>query len=174
MSKPRDKPPASDSSRGKPPAEPIEVVRDVNAYWAVRPFKLVRELMLASSDWDDAARRFEEAGLRTDPIDPDVEVLLDVDVLQRSAWIGQRGRDQWIRFWQWWMEPWDDLKLDDADYEQIGNQCVLVEMHVSATPRDSDEPVEITVVQLFKVRDGLICMYGVYPNRDEALGAIRD
>jgi hypothetical protein len=152
-------------------AKPIDVVRDLNAYWAVRPFKLVRELMLASRDWDDAARRFDEAGLRPDPIDPDVEVLLDVEVLQGGNWIGQRGRDQWIRFWQWWMEPWSDLQLDDADYEQIGNH-VLVEMHVTATPGNSDEPIEITVVQLFKVRDGLICMYGVYPNRDEALGAI--
>jgi hypothetical protein len=152
-------------------AEPIDVVRELNTYWAIRPFKLVRELMLASRDWDDAARRFEEAGLRVDPIDPDVEVLLDVDAFQAGSWIGQTGRDQWIRFWQWWMEPWDGLQLDDADYEQISNH-VLVEMHVTATPRDGAEAIEITVVQLFKVRDGLICMYGVYPNRDEALGAI--
>jgi hypothetical protein len=151
--------------------EPIEVVRELNGYWAVRPFKLVRELMLASSDWEDAVKRFEEAGLRTDPIDPDVEVLLDVDELRGGSWIGQRGRDQWIRFWQWWMEPWEDLQLDDADYEQIGG-CVLVEMHVTAQPAGGGDPLEISVVQLFKLRDGLICMYGVYPNRDEALGAI--
>jgi hypothetical protein len=154
-------------------AEPIDVVRELNAYWAIRPFKLVRDLMLASRDWDDAVRRFEEAGLRPDPIDPDVEVLLDVEPLQARTWIGQRGRDQWIRFWQWWMEPWDDLKLEDADYEQI-RSCVLVEMDVTATPRASDEPVEIQVVQLFRVRDGLITLYGVYPNRDEALAAIHD
>jgi SnoaL-like domain len=154
--------------------KPIDVIRDLNSYWAVRPFKLVRELMLASKDWDDAAKRFEEAGLRTDPIDPDVEVLLDVDVLQRGAWIGQTGRDQWIRFWQWWMEPWDDLKLEDADYEELGNNCVLVEMHVEATPRDSADSVELAVVQLFRVRNGLITLYGVYPNRDEALAAARD
>ena len=153
--------------------EPIDLVRDLNNYWAIRPFKLVRELMLDSRDWDDAAKRFQEAGLRVDPIDPDVEVLLDVDELQGGSWIGQTGRDQWIRFWQWWMEPWADLQLDDADYEQIG-KCVLVEMHVTAAPRDGSDTVEITVVQLFQVRDGLICMYGVYPNRDEALAAIHD
>lgn len=173
MSNPRNRRPEAHTSTGMPSAEPIDVIRDLNAYWAVRPFKLVRELMLASRDWDDAVKRFEEAGLRTDPIDPDVEVLLDVDVLQGGSWIGQRGRDQWIRFWQWWMEPWDDLKLDDADYEQIGS-CVLVEMHVTATPRDAGESIEIPVVQFFKVREGLICMFGVYPNRDEALAAIRD
>ena len=155
-----------------PAAEPIEVIRELNAYWAVRPFKLVRELMLASRDWEDAVKRFEEAGLRPDPIDPDVEVLLDVDVLQTSSWIGQRGRDQWIRFWQWWMEPWDDLKLEDADYEQIGSY-VVVEMNVAATPRGDTESVEIPVVQLFKVSEGLIVLYGVYPNRDEALAAVR-
>jgi hypothetical protein len=156
---------------GMAAAEPIDLVRELNTYWAIRPFKLVRELMLASRDWDDAVKRFEAAGLRTDPIDPDVEVLLDVDELQAGRWIGQTGRDQWIRFWQWWMEPWDGLQLDDADYEQIGNH-VLVEMHVTAAPRDGGEPIEIAVVQLFKIRDGLICMYGVYPNRDEALAAI--
>ena len=149
-------------------------MRELNTYWAVRPFKLVRSLMLASHDWDDAVSRFEEAGLRTDPIDPDVEVLLDVDALQAGSWIGQRGRDQWIRFWQWWMEPWEDLHLDDADYEQIGSSCVLVEMHVTAKPAGGGDPLEISVVQLFKIRDGLIRIYGVYPNRDEALGAIHD
>jgi len=153
--------------------KPIEVVRAVNAYWAVRPFELVRELLLASEDWDDAVRRFEEAGLRPDPIDPDVEVVVDVDrVPEGAAWIGQRGRDQWISFWKWWAEPWDDLLFDDSDYEQIGDH-VLVEMHVTATPHGSTESIEIPVVQLFKIRDGLICLYGVYSNRDDALAAIR-
>lgn len=152
---------------------PIEVVRGLNAYWAVRPFGLVRELLLASEDWDDAVKRFEEAGLRPDPIDPDVEVVVDVDPIPEGAtWIGQRGRDQWINFWKWWFEPWDDLQFDDSHYEQMGNH-VLVEMHVTATPRGSAESIEIPVVQLFKIREGLICLYGVYPNRDEALGAIR-
>jgi hypothetical protein len=35
------------------------------------------------------------------------------------------------------------------------------------------EVVEMPARQLFKVRHGLICMYGVYPNRDDALAAIR-
>jgi hypothetical protein len=37
---------------------------------------------------------------------------------------------------------------------------------------DTGELVEIPAVQLFKVRYGLICVYGVYPNRDDALAAI--
>jgi hypothetical protein len=64
------------------------------------------------------------------------------------------------------------MQLDDADYEQIGDH-VLVEMDVTLTPRGSTESTEIPVIQLFKIRDGLICLYGVYPNRDEALAAIR-
>lgn len=156
-----------------PSAEPIEVVRALNAYWAVRPFELVRELLLASEGWDDAVRRFADAGLRPDPIDPDVEVVLDVDLApEGAAWIGQRGRDQWISFWKWWLEAWDDLLIEDSDYEQMGDH-VLVELQVTATPRGGLEPIETQVVQLFKVRDGLICLYGVYPNRDEALAAIR-
>jgi hypothetical protein len=161
-----------DTSIRMPSADPIEVVRALNAYWAVRPFALVRELLLASEDWDDAVRRFEEAGLRADPIDPDVEVVLDVDLIpEGAAWIGQRGRDQWISFWKWWFEAWDDLQIDDSDYEQIGDH-VVVEMHVTATPRGSTESIETPVVQLFKLREGLICLYGVYPNRDDALAAI--
>lgn len=162
-----------DTSTRMPSAEPIEVVRTLNAYWAIRPFELVRELLLASDDWDDAVRRFAEAGLRPDPIDPDVEVVVDIDpVPEGAAWIGQRGRDQWINFWKGWFEPWDDLLFDDSNYEQMGNH-VLVEMHVTATPRGSTESIEIPVVQLFKLNEGLICLYGIYPNRDDALAAIR-
>jgi len=162
-----------DTSERMSPSEPIEVVRALNAYWAVRPFELVRELMLASENWDDAVQRFEEAGIRPDPIDPDIEVVVDVDAIpEGAAWIGQRGRDQWISFWKQWFEPWEDLKLNDSDYEQIGDH-VLVEMDVTATPRGSTESAEIPVIQLFKIREGLICFYGVYPNRDDALAAVR-
>jgi hypothetical protein len=157
-----------------PAPRPVDLIRELNSYWAVRPFGLVRELMLASKDWDDAVKRFEEAGLRPDPIDPDVEVVVDVDPIPEGAtWIGQRGRDQWISFWKWWAEPWEDLKLDDTDYEQIGNH-VLVEVQVTAKPTGATESIEIPAVQLFRVRDGLITFFGVYPNRDEALAAVRD
>jgi limonene-1,2-epoxide hydrolase len=151
--------------------EPIEVVRDVNRTWATRPFEPTREALLAASDWEDAVRRFDEAGLPTDPIHPDVEVVLDAfpDV---PGLIGQTGRDGWIRFWQQWVEPWKDFSLEILDQEQIGEH-VVAEVHSSARTRSDDILVEMTLVQLFKVRDGLIAMYGVYPNRDDALAAIR-
>jgi limonene-1,2-epoxide hydrolase len=151
--------------------EPIEVVRDVNRTWATRPFELTREALLAASDWDDAVRRFAEAGLPTDPIDPGVEVVVDAfpDV---PGLIAQTGRDGWVRFWQRWVEPWKDFSLEVLDQEQIGDH-VVAEVHSSARTRAGDVLVDMTLVQLFKVREGLIVMYGVYPNRDDALAAIR-
>src|SRR5439155_27181871 len=110
--------------------EPMDVVRAVNHAWATRPFERTRDALLASSDWDDAVRRFEEEGLPTDPIDPDVEVVLDAfpDV---PGLIGQTGRDGWIRFGQQWVEPWKDFSLDVLDQEQIGDY-VVAEVHTSA------------------------------------------
>jgi hypothetical protein len=43
----------------------------------------------------------------------------------------------------------------------------------SARARETRELLEIPAVQLFKLRNGPICMYGVYANRDHALAAIR-
>src|SRR5690242_4573439 len=99
--------------------KPIEVIREVNRNWETRPFEPTREALLAASDWDDAARRFEEAGLPVDPIDPDVGVVMDAlpDV---PGQIGQTGRDGWIRFWQRWVEPWKDFEMKVLDQEQIG------------------------------------------------------
>jgi ketosteroid isomerase-like protein len=150
--------------------QPIEIIRELNRWWATRDFEKVRELLLASEGWDDAVERFQEAGLAIDPIDPDVEVIVDA-FPGGGDWIGQRGRDQWIRFWQVWVRPWRDFELEDSHYEQIGDH-VLAEVRVAARARDTGEPVEIPAVQLFKLRAGLICMYGVYPNRDDALAAI--
>jgi len=151
--------------------EPIDVIREVNRAWETRPFETVREAMLGASDWDDAVRRFTEAGLPIDPIDADLEVVLDAfpDV---PGLIGQTGRDGWIRFWQFWVEPWEEFEMKVADQEQIGDH-VVAEVRASARTRDGAANVELSVVQLFKVRDGLIVMYGVYPNRDDALAAIR-
>jgi SnoaL-like domain len=151
--------------------QPIEIIHELNRWWATRDFEKVRELLLASDGWDDAVKRFEEAGLATDPIDPDVEVIIDA-FPGGGAWIGQRGRDQWIRFWQAWVGPWRDFELEHSHYEQIRDH-VLVEVRVSARSRATGELVEIPAVQLFRLRGGLICMYGVYSNRDDALAAIR-
>ena len=151
--------------------KPIEVIREVNRNWETRPFEPTREALLAASDWDDAARRFEEAGLPVDPIDPDVEVVVDAlpDV---AGLIGQTGRDGWIRFWQRWVEPWKHFEMEVLDEEQIGDY-VISEAHARARTRDVNGELDITTVQLFKVRDELIVMFGVYPNRDDALAAIR-
>ena len=151
--------------------KPIEVAREVNRIWATRPFDQTRDVLLQSDGWDDAVRRFEEAGLATDPIDPDVEVVVDA-FPAGGTWIGQRGRDEWIQFWQAWVRPWGDFGLEELDYEQIGDQ-VVAEVRISARARDTGELVVIPAVQVFKVRNGLICLYGVYPNRDDALAAIR-
>jgi hypothetical protein len=150
--------------------QPLEIIRDLNRRWATRDFETMREALLGADSWDDAVRRFEEAGLPVDPIDPDVEVIVDA-FPGGGAWIGQRGRDQWIRFWQTWVRPWRNFELEDAYYEQVGDH-VLVEVRVSARTRDRGELVELPVVQLFNLRGGLVCMYGVYPNRDDALAAI--
>jgi ketosteroid isomerase-like protein len=152
--------------------KPVDIIRKVNEVWATRPFETTREVLLQSNGWDDAVARFEEAGLPTDPIDPDVEVVVDA-FPAGGTWIGQRGRDEWIAFWQAWVRPFRDFSLEHAHYEQIGD-CVLVEVEVRARARDTGELVEIPAVQVFKLRDGLICMYAVYPNRDDALAAIRD
>jgi ketosteroid isomerase-like protein len=154
------------------PADPIAVIRELNQSWKSRPFEPTRELLLASADWDDAVARFEAAGLPIDPIDPDVRVVNDA-FPGSPAPIGQRGRDAWIRFWQEWAGPLDDLVMEDTNYEQIGDH-VVVDMNIVAHPRGGGTPIEAAVVQLFAVRDDLITLYGVYPNRDEALGAITD
>jgi ketosteroid isomerase-like protein len=146
------------------------VVRRVNESWTSRPFAKVRELLLAADDWDDAVASFEAAGLPVDPIDPDVEVVVDA-FPGSPAPIGQRGRDAWIRFWQEWTEPLDDLTMIDSNYEQIGDH-VVVDIEMSARPRGQNGRIETKVVQLFAVRDGVIKLYAVYPNREEARAAI--
>jgi hypothetical protein len=162
--------PLSDTA-GVGPAEPVAVIREVNQSWKSRPFKTVRESLLASVDWDDAVAKFEAAGLPIDPIDPDVEVVVDAFPGAPGP-IGMRGRDAWIRFWQEWAGPLDDLVLEDSNYEQIGDH-VVVDMTITAHPRGGGTPIEASVVQLFSVREGVIQLYAIYPNRDEALAAIR-
>src|SRR5215213_10463880 len=123
------------------PERPIDVIQRVNNTWAVRPFKTVRDALLGAGDWDDAVRRFEEAGLPVDPIDPDVEVVVDAFPPPEGL-IGQTGRDGWVRFWQRWVEPWDDFTMEESHYDQVGDH-VLAEVDVCATPRGGGEDVEI-------------------------------
>jgi SnoaL-like protein len=150
---------------------PIEVARQANDWWMSAPFETVRELLLASEGYEDAVERFKRAGLEPgDLIGPDIEVVIDA-FPGGVTLIGQRGRDGWIHFWREWVEPWEDLYLEASNYEEIGEH-VLVDMRVVARGRGSGTPVDASVVQLFRVQEGAITLYGVYRTREEARAAI--
>jgi hypothetical protein len=53
-----------------------------------------------------------------------------------------------------------EVELEDSSYEQIGDH-VVVDMLVAGTPRDGGSRIELPVAQLFRVRNGAVCMYGI-------------
>ena len=112
--------------------EPLEVARGLNDYWATVPFGVLRAAMAESEDFEDLARRFEQAGhpFPVELISPEIE--MDVDSFPGGGTLPSgRGRDVFTAFFREWVEPWEGLTIETSNYEQVGDQ-VLTDMLVRA------------------------------------------
>lgn len=160
-----------------PATEPIEVARRANELFASVPFEQLREIIVGAETYEEALDGLEAngAGGSAEWIDPEVEIEIGAfEGASALAGGGGRGPEAWLRFWQEWLEPWEDLVFEAVSYEDAPGDHVLVDAIVTARGRLGGVPVELSVCQLWGVRDGRVVRYAVHPTRELALATIDD
>lgn len=158
-----------------PAAEPIEVARRANALFGSVPFEELRTIIVGAASYEEALAGLEAhgAGGSADLIDSDVEIEIGAfEGAGALAGGGGRGPEAWLAFWREWLEPWEDLVFDALSYDDAPGGHVLVDGNVTARGRLGGVPVELSVCQLWGVRDGRVVRYAVHPTRELALATI--
>jgi SnoaL-like domain len=160
------------------PSDATEVARRANDLFGSVPFEDLRDAVLSTDLYEAAIPRFDELGLGDleNLIDSSIEVEVgDFAGGAALAGGGGRGYDAWLGFWREWLEPWEELVFEPLSYERVGERGdhALVEARVTARGRQSGVPAELSVWQLWGVRDGRVTHYAVHPTRDGAIAAVK-
>jgi ketosteroid isomerase-like protein len=155
-------------------AENLALVREFLEAFATFDFERMRDEL--QSDSDDVERRLAEFGeIHRRLVDPEIEV----DITAMESWtvfLPPDGRGQglatWRGFWQNWLDAWS---TQDIRYKgwHAGQDWVIVEARNVLRGRTSGVEVEVEVVHLWRLRDGRIVGFSVYPTRERALAAAR-
>ncbi len=156
--------------------QPVEIARRANQAFASLPFEHLRELILSAESYSDVVERFgavENTDLTPDLIDPEIEV--EIGAFEGGGALaggGGRGHQAWLRFWQEWLEPWEDLVFEPTSYEEVDGEHVLVDANVTARGRLGGVPAELSVCQLWTIREDRVVGYAVHPSHEQALAAV--
>lgn len=110
-----------------------------------------------------ARRDFEAALALSDP-----EVVLH-DPGRTGATF--RGHDDLLRFWEEWLENWDEYRVEPKEFIEEGDEVFVAS---DQTGRASLTGIEVSqdLFQVFKLRDGVLVELRIYTDRAPALDSM--
>jgi ketosteroid isomerase-like protein len=100
---------------------------------------------------------------------PEIECHVSPRLINSGTW---HGHDGYLEMTGAWFEAWEGLHYEAIDLEAPDDRHVLASMRQIATGRGSGVPVEMDIVFLFEVDDGLARRFHVYPDRKSAIAAL--
>ncbi len=126
-----------------------------------------RNLELVRSSFDAFDTSDLAAVLST--LHPEVECHVAPPMMNSGTW---HGVDGYLAMTTAWFEAWDGLHYKVVELEAPDERHVLATARQLATGRESGVPVEMNVVFLFEVDDGLARRFHIYPDRESAEAAL--
>jgi ketosteroid isomerase-like protein len=82
-----------------------------------------------------------------------------------------RGSEGIRRFWQEWLENWQEYRVEPKEFEEHGDE-VLVRAEQSGRGRLSGIELRQDLFSVAHLRDGKVVEYRLYTNRDDALASM--
>jgi hypothetical protein len=154
------------------PDENLGLVKEFIEAFAAFDFERLRDEM--QRDPPALESRLAEFGdIHQRLIHPEIEL----DITAMEGWIvflppdGRgRGLATWQDFWRGWFDAWGSQEIDYSGWESA-HDWVIVEARNLMRGRTSRVEVEVEVVQLWRLREGRIVGFSVYPTRERALAA---
>jgi ketosteroid isomerase-like protein len=100
---------------------------------------------------------------------PEIESHVSPRMMNAGTWHGIDGYREMAAAW---FEAWEGLRYEMVELEAPDDRNVLATLRQLATGRGSGVPVEMDVVFLVEVDDGLARRIHIYPDRESAEAAI--
>jgi ketosteroid isomerase-like protein len=99
---------------------------------------------------------------------PDVE-WQDQGAIDTSA---VTGRDAVRTFFETVLEAWEELRREPEEIIDLGDDRVLVLIHMTGRGKGSGIVVDARAADLLTIREGLLLRWMAYPDRAEALEVV--
>jgi ketosteroid isomerase-like protein len=100
--------------------------------------------------------------------DPEIELWLPSGLIQAGG--TYRGREAVLDWMKEWAEAWEEIEYTPEEFTEAGDN-VLVRVLYDGRGKGSGVRVEGTFWYLFKLRDGKLLSWRLYPERTQALEA---
>ena len=104
-------------------------------------------------------------------LDPEVEVLASPQLANAGQLPGPEG---WRRVVGEWLSVWDDFAVRRPRSRPSASDHVLLQARQTGRGKGSGVAVEIEVCYMVELHDGLAKRYHLYPDREQALAAVRE
>lgn len=145
----------------------VDIVKSMNSIFDRYDFTAVRDALEGSSS-DAISSGIDELNhLVRGSMAADVVVEFHGD-FQLPEGTRYEGLEGYLRFFRGWLAAFDDYRMEDGAYEQIGESVVVDIVHLGRG-RGSGLPVEFKQAQRWVVRDGVVVEVHIYESRAEAL-----
>jgi ketosteroid isomerase-like protein len=82
------------------------------------------------------------------------------------------GRERLLRYYDEWLELFDEIRNEVCERHQVGDQVVLV-IRVTARSRSTGMPLELNYALVAEFEDGLVRRGREYATADQAFAAAR-
>ena len=128
--------------------------------------EVVRRLF---AEWQAGLERGElGAGFDTELVADDLEWIVPEPLQGRSVWHGRQG---FVEFLRTWTQEFEDWSLQAERVIDAGNDRVVALTRQSAIGKGSGVPVELSLGQVYELKDGRVTQITSYLTHAEALEA---
>lgn len=98
--------------------------------------------------------------------DPEIEIFTEPGLINAGTYRGHDGYRTWASEW---LDAWEEFRMEPLEFIEVGDAIVVVRLRQVARGRGSGVPVEMRIVYLVELRDGLVTRLHLYAEEDRAL-----
>ncbi len=95
----------------------------------------------------------------------------DIEYLPMEEGESVHGHDAMRRYFERWMEPWDEFHVEPTEIQRTNDDCVFNGVAMKARGRTSGLEVHMDYWQVWRFRNGRATRWEEYLDRVEALDA---
>jgi ketosteroid isomerase-like protein len=99
---------------------------------------------------------------------PDVEIHAVPELINSGTY---HGHDEFLTWLAGWEEAWEEFTIEVEAIDPVGDDHVVVEVLQRARGAGSGAAVEMRLVQLYEIREGVVTRFHLYMDRDQAVAA---
>jgi ketosteroid isomerase-like protein len=101
-------------------------------------------------------------------LDPEVEIVSPPELPNP---VRTSGRDGYVRWVGQWLDAWESFEVESERFEPVGERHVLIQVTQRGVGKESGIEVEMGIIYMLEVEDGMARRVHLYADREQGLKA---